>query len=529
MRYLFLIIFCLPFNYAQAVVEKENLANAFVFYKKGDYTRAIEELDKIKESTLLPSKFYLKGIAHNKLQEFEEGAKSLLLAKKFQNKSEDLFYELGQALYATNDLLKARKAFIHSYKDNYKPLTSLYYVGHISEILEQYKAAKNSYTKILSNSSASDHILQIASKQLAEVYYAKAQNSPNATKLVKVHILPRLEKALKIDPTSPLATEISTRIDELKVKYGLDPDLLANGKRLPEQKFDLSFRQKILYDENITDTNNDLPTQIATQEDSFVFESNLDMKYVFALWQRFLLTPGLDLAHTLHGNRQTSQAYQNDSYEITPATQLSWEHTLWGSKSSLIFEFEHRYKAKASSLDKTKNFYGRSNTMSFSYKTRFFSFGDTSFKYKTKDYISYDETYDSLTTSLSLTQSFVLTPAQLMMFFIQRDDSDAGKNPSEQQLDTTLLIARMDYILLNFYQDFLLNLSLTYTGITPVDEVEKSNRGTEVILTPTLKFGRKIGKNLEYGLAISYEKKDSQSDDYKYDKTILGLEFTYNL
>src|SRR5690606_25352863 len=90
----------------------DTLSDALTDYKLGSYQSMIEKLEKYQpKGDKLGTKYYLMGVAYNRLQDFEKSVQAFAQAVRLKNDSPDLWYELGQALYANSDLRKAQQAF----------------------------------------------------------------------------------------------------------------------------------------------------------------------------------------------------------------------------------------------------------------------------------------------------------------------------------------------------------------------------------------------------------------------------------
>ena len=120
----------------------ENLAVIYGLYKQGAYSLAIEKLTRFKAETKTRAVAeYWIGLCQNRLQSFDAAIISFNNAIKAGINAEDIYYELGQAYYATKDLRAARETFRRSIAKGFKPGPSYYYVGFTSQVLEDYEVA----------------------------------------------------------------------------------------------------------------------------------------------------------------------------------------------------------------------------------------------------------------------------------------------------------------------------------------------------------------------------------------------------
>ena len=105
-----------------------------------------------------------------------------------------------------------------------------------------------------------------------------------------------MKKALEELPRSALAKDISDRIRELERQYNLDPNIMRNGRPLPEKRWSLGFSQELRHDRNIT-LGTDVPSSAATQKESFAGSLVLakalyrinDLLMSDRLWVKFLI------------------------------------------------------------------------------------------------------------------------------------------------------------------------------------------------------------------------------------------------
>ena len=509
-----------PFSLAN----EKYLAEAFKSFKTGSYNEALKNLKKVRGSKkVLGTRYYLEGLCHNRLQSFDESLIAFTKAFKFKNKSKDINYEYGQALYANSDLEEAGKAFGKSYKIKYKSASSLYYMGHISQLLEKHKLAKKYFSKLIKEEKKDKNLIQVAYFQHAESSLILVENDSDVRDKVSKKILPVLKKAKKILPKSNTATDIQKRIKEIERQYGLDPNVMINGKVLSEKRWSASISQEISYDSNIT-LATDVPTSQATQKDSYIFYSTLNADYLFNLAGRYTVKPHITLKNTYHGDRENSEVYQSDSYSLTGGFDNSLEHKLFGQQASFIFGIEHNYTARDRESKKEKILYARSWTFTLGEKFRYFSIGKSGIKFKYKDYKAYQDSLNNKTTTFSFDQVKTTKAGNLFIFFAQADFID---NYNDTSSSTNNYLFRLDYLMPKIAPKYTLNLAMS---VAFLDTKEQSaTRGTEKTYTPSIKITKSIGKNLSATMAFDYIKNTSlNKSSYEYTKTITNFEVKYN-
>ena len=107
-------------------------------FKNNNYQLIITQPQnfKIPRSQKAEINYYI-GLAHSRLGNFEKApayiSKSIIQKVKFK----DVFFELGQAYYANNEMQKSARAFLESVQKKFKVPTSMYYIAHIAQILEK--------------------------------------------------------------------------------------------------------------------------------------------------------------------------------------------------------------------------------------------------------------------------------------------------------------------------------------------------------------------------------------------------------
>ncbi len=507
---------------------QQSLVSAFKYYKDGTYIKALADLDKIKtdrDRKILGNKEYLKGIIFNRLLRYEEAIDSFIKAQKLGFKIEDFHYELGQAYYANNDLFKARSSFTKSFDSGFNKKISLYYMAHITQILEDFKKAKAYYTSLLkvAEEEKDRKMSQIAHFQLSECLLSMAEKREDPKPLIIKFVIPHLKESKEVLPESSLAKEIKTRISEVERRYYLDPNMMKNGRNLSDKRFRARFRHEVRYDSNIT-LSTDVPTAQSTEKETFIHETNLNMGYLFSHSGRFTHTPEIRIRNTYHTDRDEATVFQNDTFNLTGSLDNSYEHTLFGQQASALFNINYSYIERDREKIKDKILFSRATSVYFGERFRFFSFGPTTIKLKYKDYKSFDASLHNKTSSISFEQIKSLASGNLLLILGQYDYIDRYNSPDST---TANYLLRFDYLTPNIWNRFTLNTSLSTSFL---DTKEQSNtRGLEKTITPSVELRRKVGKLISANLGFDYTwniSKDKQNYDYK--KHVIRFELSMN-
>ncbi len=511
-------IFLLSLNTS---AQTNKLTEVFKLFKKGDYTQTIKLLKNTKKSS---EKFYLLAISYNRLQEFDKSIRFFKLAIKMKSSSKDLYYEYGQALYAASELEESRQAFTKSYKLKHKPASSLYYMGHISQILEEYKTAKNYYQKVLKIKEKDINILQVSRFQLAETLLSLARKKKKTSRIVKKYILPQIQKAIDVSDKSKVAKDIIKRKAEIEKEFGLDPNLMVNGRRIPKKSYRLNFYQKLEYDNNITQST-DQPTVKATQKDSYIFETGANTNYRFIIKRRFTLKPGLKITKVKHNDRDTADVYTNDYWSLSPSLKSGLEHRLFNKVATTLFDITYDYKERDRESNKKKIFYNRSLTLTIGEKVKFFSFGNSTIKLKNKTYRSWDQALHNDVTTVSFDQVVSIPKKFLVLGLFQYDATDYFNDTTAS---TKSKLLRFDFIKSNFLQSIDLGLNVSSTFLTYDDEAESATNGTELTLASGFSLTKKVSKLIRFIISYDYTNASSDNSSNKYSKHVTGAKIKLN-
>lgn len=463
---------------------------------------------------------YYTGLALNRLGQFQDAPKYLSKAILAKVEYKDAYFELGQAYYANNEMQKSARAFLESVKTKFKVPTSMYYIAHISQILEKWKTAKKFYKKIVKDKTADPKIRQISRFQLGEVYLSYVREKKDELRnYVRKFILPQFEKAIDIDPRSALAREILKRKTEVEKQYGLNPKYLVNGAASPG-KFSASFSQKFKYDSNITYTN-ELPTQQGTLKDSFITNSSFNSSYNHVFDQKLIVTPSLSITNTEHNDDVNATVYQNDAYTITGSAKVERPYTFDKKPGSYSYTLSYLYSARDRLSQQEKIFAGRTLTHSFSFTLPYLKKGPTTFGLSHANFSAYQESLNSTTNTLSLTQ-IMLFP-NLTMLILFGSYSDITVEDTSNSTASTVL--RADYLFLNLLATYTFQVGLGYTLTDTKEQAE--TRGTEKTLAPSFKVTKKINAHTSFALNYAYTDKTSESESFAYEKNVTTFEFRY--
>lgn len=487
----------------------------YSLYKKGDYTEAIKQLQKIeKKRDYQATAHYMKGLCFNKLQEFDKSENEFKRAIHFGAKAKDVHYERGQALFAAQNLDLARKSFAHSVESNYQVDSSLYYMGYIGQIMEQFNTSMKYYRKVDPNNT---DVYQAAQFQIGEITLTQAEKHPRPKEIAKKYVLPQLEKAYQVASNSALSFEIENKIQEVKDKYDLDENKMRNGKKLPKKRLSLTFKQEIVYDSNVV-SEADETTQKAENIDSIITKTSANGSYFWPLFRRIVVTPKFRATLDHHTtNRKETNIIKNDADSLQPKLEVKLEHKINNKPASFIISDEYNYSQKRTppyngGILSGKSFYSRTNTISLAEKFNLFKAGDTTITIKRKKYKGTTKESESNTSTLSALQTIMIPEKKLLIALFNLDITNTPHNKTNSQ---DSLLMRVDYIDLDCFWGLQCNPALSLT-ITDTKK-QRASRGIEKTINPSFALTKSITKKIEVLGKYSYTKnisKNKQANAY---------------
>lgn len=494
-------------------------------FKNGQYKKALLSLDKIQvDESNASSKAYLAGLSFSRLQQYDKAITQFEIAIQKNNDSKDLQYEYGQALYAANEIKKARLAFQASANKNFNRPAAQYYVAHISQILEEYDVAKNNYTLVIRDKNSEPKIKQVSYFQLGEVLLAIARqastNKEELSKRVDKYILPMMALGLRNDKDSELAKEIKNRMNEIMLEFELDPNFLKNGRRINPKRFNAYVAQRIKYDNNITLTDEENNVQ-ESKKSSMVFETEAYAKYDFIFKKKFIVSPEARLIFIQHSDQSDFDVYQNDSMVTTLSLKNKFEHKYKDQPASFLFDIDYSSTKKKWQTDKREN-YATSTTFSIGESFNPFTFGDTTIKFKRRVYAGENDDINNYTNSFLADQIFFLPIQHLIVASFDASFIDNYNNTSSSTNTYTL---RADYIIPDIQPKYTLDIALALTMTDTLEQ--KSTRGTEILVNPSFDVAYNLDRHSVLSFNYDYTKSSSDDKSYAYSKHIITTEFRY--
>ncbi len=537
---LFFLIFCyLPAGWTQESEEAEVLDSsqeenavldkASELFGEGKFKATILELSEVESSLkadpnsnqeTLGLVYYWKGIAYSRIQDFSLAIENLNQALGLGYEPNDIHYELGQALFASEKLQEAREHFKKSLEGNYKRGVCLYYIGFISRDLGELKKAFTFYRSIqkLPESEAKE-VKQAAETQIGDIYLEQVERHPDTFKAVENHVIPQYQLALDIDPNSELASRIQEKIIQLQRKYDLVLFQLRNGRPTLRPPYFLRIGLESGWDSNVTFAPND--TTVAKSKQSSLYgRTAFTGRYTFYYDDMLSFSPELSMGYTRYFNREP-EIYRNDNSTFNPSLRTAYEHTLWKKPAALLLDYEFGEIKRDINQEEKLKFNSRSHSLMLGEKFNYFERGESVIRLKQRQTDSYLDNSDSQTTSLIFEQ-FLGFNLNTVILYVSYDQMRMKDNA----FDTNALTARSDILLPSFRGWFNPSVGLGLTRSDPINDF--SNRGIEWLINPNVRLSRMFLKNWRANLKIDYQENTSKNEDsFAFKKTLSAIELEY--
>jgi tetratricopeptide (TPR) repeat protein len=523
-----LLALILMFLFNQISFANSSLDVFSQYFKSSQYQKAINALDNISEKQQGNfNKNYLKALCYSRLQEYDQAILNFEIAQKNQFDAQDFDYEMGQALFANNNIRKARDAFKKSVSKKFNTPASLYYVAYTSQILEDYESARESYSLLLKQTDLDLKLKQVARFQLAETLFLIAKNQSKGLidleMKVGKFIIPMMKSSYELDKDTLLAADVLVRINELTKEFNLDPDILANGRKISNRRYSGSMSLKSKFDDNISLTNEENNTQ-ASMRESYIFESDLYFKYDFVwLKKQIVSSPEFRFNFVEHSDRSDSLVYQNDTMTLSFNLKNKYEHLMRNQPASFTFDIDTSRILKDYEGKKNRKYYSHSLTFTFGETASIFPFGDSTIKFRYKNYTGKNNLINNHTNSISFDQTYITSKNQLIIGLIELSFVDNYNNSST---NTDSYLMRIDYIVPEIFTTYTLgtamSLSLTDT------KLYQASRGTEVNWNPSIDISKQISENQKFSLNYDFTKTTSKDLNYQYNKHLVSAEYKYS-
>lgn len=504
---------------------ESSLESFYVQFKTGNYQSALQELSLIQASSEFePTRNYLMALTYKNMQKHVEAIAHFKRSIKLGKNSEDLFFEYGQSLFAVNDLEKAKRAFRISFEKGFKPDICLYYIAHIGELLEDPKAVKTNYVKLIKDKRADNSMRQIAYLRLAELIYNRAKDKFYVHNYIANYVVPLLDKGKALDPESATSSEIDSRYDEILLKHNMHPLLLENGRMLSRQSTTVTFTQQYQVDDNVT-LESDAPAVAQTDTDQSSAILNSDIYYAkrFVGGKYFVHTPEIRLTFSEYLNDTNTEVTQNNSYTIGPAFRGSYNFSWNKRRAELLYEVDYNYTARDKNQEGTRSFFGRSLTYTLGLRRRFLTNGDTTIKLRQRDLTSFTSAISGQTTTLYVDQLYVRENGDILVGLFVTD----FYRPEDENNATDSYLFRLDYLKPRLFWGIDVNLSASLSMLDT--KLQSERRGTERTTSFGLKAQKRFNNKWRFGVTFNrIQNTSADVENFSYTKTVTGLELRYS-
>lgn len=509
---------------------KDNLFKAASeSFSQGKYQATTDELAAVREKlkaqnnpnkSLYGLTHYWAGIAYNRLQDFPNAIKNFRSALSYNYSPEDLNYEYGQALFASERLKEARFQFQNSFKRNFKRGVSLYYMGYISREVGEKKRAVEYFKAVEKlNTEEAREVRQASEMQIADIYLEAAERKSDAFKVIDAHVIPQYKKALSVEETSALAPQIQEKIQNLQRKYDLVMFKLANGRNTLMPPYFLRLSAEVGEDSNVTFSPTE--TTISKSKQSSVYgKTDLIGRYTFYVKNFISISPETRFNYTRYFNR-VPEIYRNDNYLIAPALRTAYEHKLWDKPASVLLDYDFSESKRDVNAEKELVFSAKTHTFMLGERFNFWDHGETIVRLRRRNFTSYSSSSNSNTTSLVFEQ-IVAMKTNTLLFFGSYDQTRV----SNDAFDTNAVSLRSDLIFASFRNWFTPSIGLGLTSTDPINN--RTARGRELLVNPTARLAKTFMKHWRGNLKFDYQRNNSKDEDnFAFKKFVYAFELEY--
>lgn len=516
--------------------DKEIYVKFFEDFQKGAYASALDSLKTLsKKEKSSSTAQYWTGQTQSKLQKFDlaEGPLQRAAALDRGKTFSDVYFLLGQSLYATKKTKPALSAFENSLKINYKPHACLYYMGTLEGTLGNDKKAVKTFNKILETKSPEEEdFKQSALFQIAETNFKLAQRLPLKTKEQKIAkkdaffnvVIKSYDEVIKYKKDAPLAGQATARLAMINKMYGIHPkaEEISDEPRRPAQAWVIRLSQDFKYDSNLTNQASGKLERVS-YTDAVLGKTTVFSKYEFILSRSTALTPEVSWDYSKHLSSDPV-VFTNDTMTITPALRTRIDHKVKKKDAAVLLEYEY---------NNTRQDYLKQHEMT--YKSSYHNFiagerfevlpwGSTTLKFLYKNSNNKSETSDYYAPKFSLGQNIGVGGGRILNSTLSWENQYSRDPYNDQRTygwNNSLGLTKLFW---NTTVDLSLNFTFTDTLM------QRDARGIEKTINPGFTFTKEISKLLSGKFDYSFTRNishDKQSYDYVKHAVTLGVTATF--
>ncbi len=501
-------------------------------YDSGEYSEALAGLEKIQTNVADHAKnradiqglvYYWKGLCYIKQNEFETANEFLQKAINIKFKTNDIFYEYGQSLYALDKMKEARIAFKKSVRLKYKMAVSLYYIAYISQQLKDYKKAVSFYNAIekLDDEEKAD-VLQAARMQVGDIYLKQVEKMPNTFKSVKKYVVPQYEKALDVDSKSNLADDIRAKIKKVQRRYDLMLFKMRNGVPTVDPRYFLKFNALYGTNNNVNATDADSLEALEDKDYSSAYmNTGFFGRYTLYPSSSYSITPELSVDYTKYLS-DSEYIKPNNSRMYKAGLQINYEHIYNNTPATFYINLDYSINEDDADADDTLAKASSTTSFSLSEGIQIWDGNPSTFRYRLSSTTAEVETESSSTNSL-IWEQLVNRGSQTFFFYTA---FDMTIYPEAESSNTNAITLRVDWILPTLWG--LINPNL-FISDRMTNYIEDSDRGVTSLLSYGVSLNRPVSSKwyMTFDFVMDSQSAKEETDVYTASKMSLNLDYIY--
>jgi len=511
---------------------KERFKEVYQLYTNGAYAQAVEDLSALKASSLSREDkitiAYWKGLCFSKMQAFDHAVSSLQEAVQLGANDKDLYYELGQALYASQSLQPALEAFEKSAGAKYKVGPSMYYKGFINQILEDYSVAISTYKAILRMPDDPDKVKEGSLLQIAELELNVAMAEKDLTKRkirITKRVIPAFQDVIDYVDSGPAADEARRSLLALRPQgadFANDGPKFRNGTPLPLRPWTLRATQDFKYDSNVIFQANNALIQISNTG-SIVSKTDVSSRYDYVWDRHYVFAPEVSASYTRNMNRNESTVIANDILSFTAYLRSRLEHRVLASPAAMSLDMECNYSMRDYLSQNALPYFSSYLNFTYGNRVQFLPIGSTTLNLNMKWFFSQDSGQTASNPAAVLSQNFNLGKVALTesLAYDFNTASNGIYNRADYRTTTVLNIPEA------FWRSSL-SFVLDWTFVDTQNQ--SATRGLEKTISPSVTLSRNFMGGLTANINYSYINNISLDlVRYAYSKSVISVGVVYRM
>ncbi len=504
------------------------LAQSYALFKKGAYPQALESLSKVQATDNAGKGLveYWKGLCHSKMQRYDQAIAAYQRAASLGATANDLYYEMGQALYASKKYDPALQAFQRTSSSGYKKDAATFYQGYIHQLQKKYPEALKTYGRLENLEEDPDQVGPPALLQIAEIKYIQAgtvQKKSERNEQIRTDVLPAFRRVMDVASASAAASSARARFMEIAKEIGDDSPKMKNGTALPTKTWHARALQDVKYDSNVVTEANEAVTKVSKKA-SALTKTEIGAKYEAVIDRTAVIAPEFTASYTRHTDQVTADVFQNDSWSVTPVVRNRVEYLISNKAAATNFDFEFNHTARDYTETHSLKYYSRYYNFVLGQRMSLIGAGNTTISANFKINGSYDPDQNATDPGVTLNQNIRFWGDNFLNLIASADFVRA-KDPDWDRRNYRFT-GMIYWPKLIFGSDVSTSLDVTF-----IDTVNlRSTRGVEKTINPSLFLTRNFGKSLHLNLYYAYTRNISlDKATYDYSKHVTGLGIGYRL